>query len=361
MYSLWSNHQTKLFLNRQHVALTLATLLLLCAACKKDKKSSPETNNVHIPTEYTLNYPDYFPLMYVPENNPLTVEGVALGRRLYYDNKLSLNGPLEGLSCSSCHFQNSSFTINAPGIAVLPHVNLGWSRTFLWEGKVEGQLEDIMRFEVEEFFNADMNVLQSDAEYPLLYKKAFGNSTITKEKTAHALAQFFRTLISMDSKYDVYLKHGDFEKAGFTAEERRGYFIFFREKGDCFHCHSNPLLTDNAFHNIGLDSVFEESNRGRYNVTTNGADMGLFKTPTLRNIELTAPYMHDGRFTTLREVVDHYNSGVLHSNTLDPIMTKAGKEFGLLLSEQDKIDLIAFLKTFTDNSFTTNPDHNNPF
>jgi cytochrome c peroxidase len=139
-----------------------------------------------------------------------------------------------------------------------------------------------------------------------------------------------------------------------------GFNIFTTEKGDCFHCHSLGLFTDNKFHNIGLDSEFTSINMGRYNVTLKQADMGLFKTPTLRNIQLTAPYMHDGRYLTLEQVVEHYNSGVKQSNTLDPIMTKPSKIYGLGLTPTEKQDLVAFLKTLTDTTFTKNPLLQNP-
>ena len=134
-----------------------------------------------------------------------------------------------------------------------------------------------------------------------------------------------------------------------------GLDIFTTEKGDCFHCHSLGLFTDNKFRNNGIDSIYIGNDLGRYNVTTNTNDIGLFKTPTLRNIELTAPYMHDGRFQTLDQVIDHYNSGVKHSATLDPIMTKPSKIYGLGLTTIEKYDLIAFLKTLTDTTFIHNP------
>ena len=359
MFLHWNKNKKAQTPHSYRTILSVMLCLFLFFACKKKEDSSVESNEygVYKPTPYTLKYPKHFPVINIPEDNPLTEEGIALGRRLYYDRKLSQNGPKEGASCSSCHFQSSSFTLNTGGTAVLPHVNLGWNRVFLWEGKVEGFLEDIMRFEVEEFFETDVSVLQSDPVYPSMYYKAFGSEKITQEKTAHALAQFFRTLKSTNSKYDRFLKN----ETSLSAAELRGYNIFFQERGDCFHCHSSPLLTDNQFHNIGLEATFTDDDQGRFHVTGAESDMGKFKTPTLRNIELTAPYMHDGRFATLEEVIEHYNNGVQHSNTLDPIMTKPGKEFGLRLSKHDVDDLIAFLKTLTDSTFTSNPDLSNPF
>ncbi len=295
--------------------------------------------------------------MLIPEENPLTEEGVALGRRLYYDPKLSVNGPLTGHSCSSCHQQEKSFTVSSRGVSVLPHVNLGWNTHFLWDGKITGTLEDIMQFEVEDFFMADLSAIKTDADYPVYFKSAFGTTEITTERTAYALAQFFRALTSGNSKFDKFLRR----EVMLGPDEMQGFVLFNSEKGDCFHCHILPVTTDNLFHNIGLDAEFTAANSGRFNITGLSADIGLFKTPTLRNVELTAPYMHDGRFATLEEVIEHYNSGVKSSPTLDPIMTKPGKEFGLELNEMEKAQLVAFLKTLTDYSFIEDEKLGSPF
>ena len=152
---------------------------------------------------------------------------------------------------------------------------------------------------------------------------------------------------SSNSKFDRYQR----QEEQLSNSELNGMTIFFTEKGDCFHCHGIPLMTNNEFHNIGLDSIFVGNNVGRNYITGSPYDLGKFKTPTLRNVELTSPYMHDGRFTTLEEVVEHYNSDVKRSATVDPIMTKPGKEYGLQLTTQEKQDLVAFLKTLTDWEF----------
>lgn len=332
-------------------ALSLGILLSI-SSCKKEKTEptpipTPENNN---PSPYNLEIPSNFPKISIPADNPMTVEGVQLGRRLYYDAILSNNG----LSCSSCHNQKYAFTLSST--ASMSHTNLAWSTSFLWNGKISGVLEDIMKFEVEEFFHTDISKLNNHPDYPALFKKTFGTEQITSKEAAYALAQFVRTLISSNSKFDKFLRH----ETQLSPSELNGFTLFNTEKGDCFHCHSISLFADNNFHNIGLDSVFSGVNAGRYNVTGNLNDMGKFKTPTLRNVELTAPYMHDRRYQTLEEVVEHYNSGVLHSATLDPIMTKPGKEFGLQLSPQEKVDLIAFLKTLTDTAFVNNPNLKSP-
>ena len=317
--------------------------LLLFAACRKNKEGSSEPAPASL-TPYSMQLPSYFPQMVIPENNPLTLEGIDLGRKLYYDTLLSNNGK----SCSSCHLSNYSFS--SPVVNSMPHLNLGFAQNFLWNGKVSGTVEDIMLFEVDEFFNTDISKLNNSSLYRDLFKKVYKIDNITSHDVARALSQFIRVMVSQNSKFDKYLRH----ELDLNTPELRGFIIFNTEKGDCFHCHSIGLMTDNRFHNIGIDSIFSGVNLGRYNITGLSSDIGLFKSPTLRNVELTAPYMHDGRFATLEDVVEHYNSGVKLSNTLDPIMTKPTKQFGLQLSAQDKLDLVAFLKTLTDTTFTKN-------
>lgn len=327
----------------------LSALVLFAAAC------APTS------AEYELEVPKYFPLLSVPRENPLTVDGIELGRRLYYDPKLSIGGPLEGQSCSSCHSQSLSFGSAATGTSVLPHVNLAWSTVFLWNGKIEGTLEDIMRFEVNDFFKTDLRGIKDDPDYAARFEKAFGSKDITPDAAARALAQWFRRLTSTNSKYDRFLR----KEEALSEAEQRGLTLFETERGDCFHCHATPLFTDDDFHNIGLEVAFEGEHQGRYAVTNKAADLGAFKTPTLRNVALTAPYMHDGRFQTLEQVVEHYNSGVHGSATLDPIMSKAGKtpgaELALELTSQEKADLVAFLKALTDDTFLTDPALASPF
>lgn len=331
-------------------------VLVTIHSCKDDPNDDPTDPNFKT-TPYTLKVPYYFPPMEIPANNPLTVEGIELGRHLYYDKELSKNGPLQGNACASCHNQGSSFSKNAGGTAVMAHVNLGWNSNFLWFGGVNGKLEDIMHFELFDFFQVDLDVLRSKTKYLTLFKKAFGTDQITAERARNAISQFVRTLTSTDSKYDRFLKYG----FPLSAAENRGYQLFFSEAGDCFHCHADYIFMDDDFHNIGLDSVFEGNNRGRFVATGSSFDLGKFRTPTLRNIELTSPYMHDGRFATLEEVVEFYNTGVNNTSTLDPIMTKPGKENGLGLSTQDISDLVAFLKTLTDTGYVNNPALSDPW
>ena len=190
------------------------------------------------------------------------------------------------------------------------------------------------------------NTLNQDEEYLLLFKQAYNIDYIDSTHVVMAIAQFERTLISNNSKFDKYSRGEEV----FTKSELNGFAIFNSEKGDCFHCHGTSLFTDNLFHNNGLESEpFLDIGLGK--ITKNTSDNGKFKTPTLRNIEVSAPYMHDGRFTTLEKVIEHYDSGGHFSSTVDPLMKKLG--VGLNLTNQEKSDLIAFLKTLTDYDYIT--------
>ena len=339
-------------LNRAKFHSFFAALFLISVACK------PEKPQLIIPaTPYTLQIPSHFPEMKVTASNPMTVEGVALGRMLYYDTLLSKGGPNNGLSCSSCHFQSQGFTVPSAGVPVLHHANLGYSTNFLWNGKVSGTLEDIMRFEVNDVFKSNPENLRKRTEYASLSAIAYGSKDITNEIAAKALAQFFRTLVSGNSKFDKFLR----KEIAFTQEEITGLNLFFTEKADCFHCHTMPLMSDYNLHNIGLDSVFTGLGMGKFNVTGNVNDMGLFRTPSLRNATLRKSFMHDGRFKSLEEVIDFYNSGLKNSATLDPIMYKTGGIRNLNLSPYEKTALLRFLETLTDTSFTNNKAFSNPF
>ena len=190
--------------------------------------------------------------------------------------------------------------------------------------------------------------LQNDANYLAKFEAAFGSPTISKELAAKALSQFIRTLVSGNSKFDRYL----LGQTTLTPLEEEGLAVFLDEnRGDCFHCHgseNNPLWTDNAFHNNGLDSVFIDLGLGA--ISGDPADNGKFKTPSLRNLSRTAPYMHDGRFETLEQVVDHYSEGLKPSATVDPLMKKVNQG-GVHLSTKEKADLIAFLRALTQEDF----------
>lgn len=327
------------------ILAVVAVIILFHSACQRgDDEQSINDNDV-----FVLEVPEGFPQPFVSAVNPLSRAGVTLGRKLYYDSLLSAGGPLEGMACASCHTQSIGFIKH--GLPVLAHVNLAWNRNFLWKGSNSNTIEDIMLFEVNEFFATDLSGIRSDKQYPELYRKAFGSSEITDKRTAFALAQFISTLVSGISAYDRYLM----KKGSISAEAKRGMDLFFSEKGDCFHCHGNALFTDNDFHNTGL-KVKSPSDMGRYLISGMSSDIGKFKTPSLRNVALRDVFMHDGRFKTLEQVIAHYNDGVQHSEYLDPLLDKPP----LGLSSGDISDIVAFLQTLTDTSFISNPAYSRP-
>ena len=327
--------------------LLLVFIFLIFSLEYCTRRVSPEMASYQ-PAPVKLNIPPGFPYMSMAMDNPPTREGIDLGRMLFFDPFIDKD---HKRTCGGCHLPDSCFTSKKENS--LAQINLVWNNAFLWNGKVEGLLEDIMIFEVDSFFKTDLNKLNHHKKYPLLFKKAFGVDKITSKEVGYALAQFERTMISCNSKYDRYLRND----VALTPQEENGRKIYFTEKGDCFHCHGTILLTDNSFHNNGLDSF---PAKGRYEITHNRKDLGKYKAPTLRNIGLTAPYMHDGRFKNLKEVIDFYSERVKWSPTIDPLMKKV-KRGGVRLNEQEKQDLLAFLETFTDTIFIGNPSFSDPF
>ena len=299
--------------------------------------------------------------MQIPDNNPMTVEGVTLGKKLFHDKILSADGTQ---SCASCHFQAAGFSDTnrfSEGIDgsfgdrnASTIVNAGWNTSNFWDGRAT-TLEDqafgpvVNPIEMNNSWQNVENTLNANTTYKDLFKKTFNIDDIDSTHVVMAIAQFERTLISANSKYDKYLRN----EIQLSPSELNGLVIFNTEKGDCFHCHSTDMFIDNLFHNNGLDAE-PFTDLGLAKVTGIDSDNGKFKTPTLRNIEFSAPYMHDGRFSTLEQVVEHYNSGGKYSTTVDPLMKKLG--VGLQLTEQEKQDLIAFLKTLSDTEFLNNPD-----
>ncbi|WP_299115895.1 cytochrome-c peroxidase [uncultured Winogradskyella sp.] len=349
-------------------------IYILCLCFLFSSCSSNNDNEGYTPVALDLEIPEIFsnniipPI--IPNDNGQTVEGVALGKRLFFDNTLSGD---QSISCASCHSPQNAFTDNTPtSVGIdgifgtrnsMPLFNLAWNynERFAWDGKelsLERQaLEPVENpVEMHSDWSDVVSRLQNHPEYPELFRLAFNTSTITKELAAKALAQFERTLISANSKFDRY----SLGQTTLTPQELNGLDVFLREdKGDCFHCHgnpNNPLWTDNDFHNNGLDTAFTDLGLGA--VTGDPNDNGKFRSPSLRNLAYTAPFMHDGRFATLDEVIDHYSEGLQNSSTIDPLMKNIAQG-GVQLSAQDKADLKAFLLTLSDPSFLTNPDFQN--
>ena len=341
----------------------LVAFLTVLSSCK------PAQEEPYHPTPYELQQPSYFPSKNnIPADNPMTEEGVALGRKLFYDSRLSGRDGTDGIrSCSSCHHQEKSFEFGAPTgthHAMLPLINLAWNRTGLgWNGGV-ATLEDMVLAAVTSpvEINADTNqvvkYLQKTDDYPELFYKAFGSRDITFLNVERAIAQFVRSLVSADSKFDRYLI-GEEE---LTEDELAGYELFCTEDGaDCFHCHGGgglALMTTNLFYNNGLDNEFNDP-EDRSAITGSHWDRGAYKAPTLRNIAVSAPYMHDGRFTTLDEVINFYSEGVKDSENINPLMHHV-MDGGVQLTDLEKAQLKAFLNTLTDETFLNNPNHSKP-
>ncbi len=347
-------------MNTKDLIIWFGLLLFSLTACRHDAVNTQHHNvdtAKYNPTAYYMDtLRPYYPIMKLNPNNPMTKEGVSLGRMLYYENAVSKDN---NRSCSTCHFQSQSFSSDVinEGMHILPHVNLAWNKYFLWNGGVEGTMEDAMMFEVQDFFECNPEQLKPVHDYPYYFFKAFGSTEITTQKIAYALAQYMRTMISDRSKFDKWMMG----QAALSTSEERGLNLFYSEQADCFHCHNLMLFTDLDFHNIGLDSVYEGNNKGRYLVTGAMSDMGKFKSPSLRNIALHPPYMHDGRFQTLKQVLDFYATPTKPSPWLDPIRSKPNHLQGLNLSEQDKYDIIAFLNCLTDSSYIEDVRFSNPF
>jgi cytochrome c peroxidase len=347
------------------IIIGFAFVIVFTSACRKGQPDETGQDQWN-PTAYNPDIPDGYPDMEIPLDNPMTLEGVGLGRRLFYDPILSADNTQ---SCASCHIQGFSFTDNrrfSIGIDgtegtrnAMSLINAGWFRSMNWDGSAPGLEEQAFEpvtnpIEMHNTWTNAVDALKNHPIYPDLFFAAFGTRDFDSTHVVMALAQFERTLISSDSKWDRYLR-GEVQ---LSVAETKGFEIFFTEKGDCFHCHTTILFTDNEFHNNGLDSVF--SDQGLFHVTGDPDDIGKFKTPTLRNVVFTAPYMHDGRFETLEDVIDFYSEGVNFSPTVDPLMKKVNQG-GVQLTDEEKENLVAFIKTLTDTTFVNNPDFANPF
>jgi cytochrome c peroxidase len=367
-----------IFPTYKYLSATIVTIMILAVGCDCGKRLTWNT------TPYTIDIPAFFPPMDIPADNPMTVEGIKLGRLLFWEKALSLD---KTISCGSCHSPDASFsdsdqfsvgvngTLGNRNASAI--INMGWSTSFFWDGRAES-LEDQARVPVAHplEMNVDwgtvVNRLQNDDFgnelcYPQLFFDAFGTDDISENLSVKAIAQFMRTMISADSKFDRW-RRGETQ---LTDLEYMGYQLFLKEGGDpedtpggefgadCFHCHGEAGLqfSDYLFHNNGLDATFE-NDPGRVDVTGWVLDSGKFKTPTLRNVALSGPFMHDGRFNTLEEVIEHYNSGGVPSTTIDTFMKYTSG--GLQLAPQQKDALLAFLHALTDTTFTVNPDFQDP-
>jgi cytochrome c peroxidase len=368
--------------------LLIIIVLLTCVSCRKEQVYTP----LYQPTPYVFKIPRFFPnILNIPDDNRTTIEGVELGRYLFYDGRLSgRTHPDSLMSCSTCHIQSHAFEcgidnpkypgghpcgitgISTPNF-MLPMINLVWnSHGYLWNGRVsienpspaKRNIEDMtwMAIVAPHEMNGDTSrvaaLFQSVKGYPELFEKAFGTDHVTVRNIGRAVAQFVRTLISANSKFDRFML-GEMQ---LTTSERNGYVLFMTEQGgDCFHCHGgdgNPLFTTNLYYNNGKDALFTDPG-DRFSVTGDSADVGAYKAPSLRNLAFTAPYMHDGRFKTLDEVLEFYNSNLVWSPYISPLMHHIGTH-GIHLSPLQLADLKVFLLTLTDNSFVSDTAFSKP-
>lgn len=355
-------------------------LLGLLESCKKDEdEDTTQPPSIQKDTTaYSLSYPSSVPPPRIPADNKLTVEKVKLGKMLFYEKKLSND---LSMACADCHKQEDAFTdirkfsigtAGKPGARqAMAIFNMGWHRAgFFWDGRAPMLRDQALLpiqdpLEMNETLENVVNKLKGEQTYLDQFKRAFGSDEITSDKMGLAMEQFMLTILSFNSKYDRV----EAGKASYTASEQRGKDLFFKEYNeffpqnsgaDCAHCHGGPNFENGRFMNNGLDEDSEFTDYGLEKVTGLKTDRAKFKVTSLRNIELTPPYMHDGRFATLEEVVDHYNSGIDSSSTLDRALL-ATKRTGLRLTAQDKADLVAFLKTLTDNNLKTVEEYKSPF
>ncbi|MEE2960521.1 MAG: MbnH family di-heme enzyme [Myxococcota bacterium] len=348
---------------------------------------------------YAFDLPSHFPQPQIPESNPMTLSKIELGRYLFYDTRLSVNGTT---SCGSCHQQKLAFTdgkalaVGATGDVLarssMGLTNIVFSARLTWANHLLGDLESQMLVPLFGEQPVEMGMAgkeeemlalaRSDTRYMQLFPKAFPeqDDPFTLDNLTKAIASFQRTLISSNSPYDRYIQ-GD--QTALSSSAKRGMTLFFDERLECFHCHGNFNFSDSvshqgkaleeiSFHNNGLYHLddlgsYPEGNQGIFELTGIDADKGRFKAPTLRNIEVTAPYMHDGSIETLEGVVDHYGQGgrtILTGPNQGVGSTNPNKsQFvpGFVLTAEEKEDVLSFLKSLTDESFLNDPDFSNPF
>jgi cytochrome c peroxidase len=332
----------------------IASISFSLVACKQENITTG-------PKPIAFPQPKNFPEpVYNLASNPLTQEGFELGRKLFYEVKFSRDN---SISCGSCHLQANAFTHhghdvshgiddrvgtrNSPSIQ-----NLAWSKSFFWDGGVFNlDLQPLAPIEnpveMDEKLPVVLEKLRKDPAYPPLFNRAFGSTEINTNRVLKAMSQFMLMCVSANSKYDAYVRNG----GSLTVEEMKGLSTFQQK---CSGCHSTDLFTDEKFHNNGLTPSLVDD-KGRFFITLQEKDNYSFKTPSLRNVALTGPYMHDGRFRTLDAALEHYNSGVMFSPTLDQALQTNPGQPGIRLNAEEKKNIIAFLNTLTDNNFIRDP------
>ncbi len=336
--------------------LSYICIVLFGAACSSEKDDYVSiTENKTLEFTVPANFPEP---TYNVSLNPPTEKGFELGKKLFYDGRLSSDGVI---SCGFCHIQDFAFThhthIVSHGVDgalgtrnAQPLHNLAFMKEFTWDGVATHlDLQPIIpitaEVEMNESFSSIINKLNDQPEYVKLFAEAFENKKVDSENILKALSQFMIMMISADTKYDKIERN---EGSVFTDQEAAGFELF---KSKCASCHSGTLFTDQSFRNNGLPVDPQYKDVGRHRITGLDEDMYKFKVPTLRNIELTFPYMHDGRLKTLMDVLNHYSDGMVDSETLDPMFKEQNSVKGISMTDQEKEQIITFLKTLTDDDF----------
>jgi cytochrome c peroxidase len=335
--------------------LVLLGAIFLFFSCQKSSvdpvtETGNSTTFFYVPQNFTAP-------VYDVSKNPITNDGFSLGKTLFNDPLLSRDNTI---SCAECHNQAYAFTHHGHPLShgidgkvgirnALPIQNVAWQKEFFWDGGVN----DLDLFpirpienpvEMDEKVDNVLVKLRKTSHYPGLFKRAFGSEEINQIRFLKALSQYMNSLISANSKYDKVIRN---EGQVFTADEKDGYDLFLNK---CANCHKGENFTDLSYRNNGLPIDPKLNDKGRFRITNREIDLYTFKVPNLRNVEASAPYMHDGRFGSLEEVLNHYSNGIVQSATLDPLLKN-----GMSLSTDEKRKIILFLKTLTDNQFLTDP------
>ncbi|MBW1297995.1 cytochrome-c peroxidase [Aquimarina litoralis] len=335
----------------------IGLFIFFFTSCSSDKgEYVPIDQNPKLEFEIPSNFPD---LDYDINSNPPTEKGFELGKKLFYDGRLASDGVV---SCGFCHIQDFAFThhthIVSHGVDgalgtrnAQPLHNLAFMKEFTWDGAaMHLDLQPIIpitaEVEMNETFAGIIKKIEEQPEYVQLFELAFENKEINSENILRALSQFMIMMVSANTKYDKIERN---EGAVFTEQEAAGFDLF---NSKCASCHAGTLFTDQSYRNNGLPIDPQYNDIGRKRVTGLASDIYKFKVPTLRNIELTFPYMHDGRLKTLQDVLDHYSDGMTDSETLDPLFKNADNTIkGIPMTQEEKDQIIAFLKTLTDDDF----------
>jgi cytochrome c peroxidase len=385
------------FFSRTGILLALVSFVFIVSCKQADPSSAPNDMVSGGGNDPVSPIPTDFPPMIIPSDNPMTDAKILLGRHLFYDKNLSVD---RSTACASCHITNEAFSDMGNKVSMgfrrqmgdrnaMALANIAYNTNFIWDARFKSLEEHAIGpiLHPKEMGNANGKVRDVDttnpyggtptgndtlflfqrmrglgdssnvdgfvrlATYNKLFKDAFGDTVISLDRIAKAIASFERTFISHDSPFDRY-NRGD--KNAISDAAKRGFALFIdNSKTNCISCHSGPNFTDNKLHSNGL--YYEYPDKGRFVVTKDPKDDGVFKTPTLRNVGLTAPYMHDGSKTTLEDVIKHYAHGGQHNVNQDPLIKP------LDLSDNNIRDLADFLLSLSDTKFTTNPGYSNPW